>query len=170
MEDDVRPLESGPMRLGTFFAMMILIVVLLASGWTIFRHYRIKTELASTQSKISTVQQELETLREEQLDALVLAQQTKNQVKKSIQWSKQINDLIQLMPSNIFFSSYSASVDGRMSVSVLADSYQAAADLIELFNTKEAYADVFVGSVARGSSETGGSVVSFTITFKILNS
>jgi Tfp pilus assembly protein PilN len=112
-------------------------------------------------------QKQLDELKAENLDTLVVAQQTSTEVENSIRWSQVVQQLLKVTPVNVFYRSYSASTDGKMTVSVITDSYSSAANLIAVLNKSTVFSNAFVASMARGSSDGGSQVVTFGITFDI---
>lgn len=161
-------LPSGTFHFSHLIAGMALVGVLVATGWFYYQRHSLNQQIATLQSEITDTQTELNGLREKQLDSIIVAQQTVTQVETSaIVWSEVIAHLQKITPLDVFYRSYSASADGKMTVSVLTDTYESAAELISVFSSDEQFSDPFVSSLAKGSTESGAGVVSFGVTFNV---
>lgn len=168
MEEDVRQeIPSGNLRFIHLIAMIALVAVVVLTGWAYFQKYRLNNAVEAVEADIATTQAQLDEMQEQNLDAVVVAQQVVSEVENAIIWSDVVTDLIQVTPLDIFYRSYSASKDGRMSVNVLTDSYDSAAQLIAVLSQEELFQDVFASSLTRGSSDSGFDVVSFGLTFNV---
>ncbi|HCW32784.1 MAG: hypothetical protein UT55_C0068G0012 [Candidatus Peregrinibacteria bacterium GW2011_GWE2_39_6] len=165
-------IDTPRFRLTHLISLGILVIIFLGTGWTYFRNYQLNQAIAKTQNDIQVAQQHLANLQAQNLDVLIVAQQTMAQIDKEILWSKVISDLIKIMPIDIFYRSYSASANGTLSLSVLAPSYEAAADLIKLINNQPRFSNAFVASLTKGGSSVNStdSLISFGITFNVASS
>lgn len=167
MNEELPGLNHSPLPLFSLVSALILAVVLVGTGWVFYKSYRLDASLAAVEKGLKSSQDQLDELKAEHLDSLVVAQETVKEVEASIVWSQVVQQLLKTTPVNIFYRSYSASNDGKMSVSVVTDSYTSAANLISVLNQSKVFSNAFVASLARGSSDAGSSVVTFGITFNI---
>ena len=155
-------------RLIHWISGLILVVILGLTGWSYFQKVQVNQAIASVQEQTQTVQGQLDKIEEQKLDAIIAAQEIVDRVDAtSIKWSKVITNLIAVTPLDIFYRSYSAAADGRMNLSVITDTYDAAAHLISILDNDSQFSKPFVGSITRGTTETGGEVVNFGITFNV---
>ena len=163
-------LPSGNLKFIHLIAGALLIGVLLLTGWAYFQKYSLNNSLAEAEAAIAEVQDTLDDMSEQKLDSVVIAQNTIQSVESSqIVWSEVLTRLLASTPIDVFYRSYSASMDGQMSVSVLTDSYDSAAQLIAVLDDENTFEDVFVSSLSKGSADAGFDVVSFGITFSVNN-
>ena len=159
-----------PMGLLQWISLALVVVMVLLSGWAYVQKSKVNKAIAATSVEINQAQKQLDEIREEQVDSIVLAQQTMERIEASaIVWSEVITDLISVTPLDIFYRSYNAASDGAMSVNVLTDSYDSGAQLISILDDEDEFTNVFVSSLTQGSSSGGGEgdVVSFGITFNV---
>lgn len=168
MEEDVRQeIPSGNLRFIHLIALLALVVVIVMTGWSYLNKYRLNRSLASVEAEIAATQADLEEMESQRLDAVVVAQQAVDEVDSAIAWSEVITDLITVTPLDVFYRSYSASTDGKMSLSVLTDSYDSAAYLLSILDEESMFTDVFSSSLTSGFSDSGFDVVSFGLTFNV---
>lgn len=169
MEDPIHALEGPRFHVAHVVSALVLLAMLLATGWVYFQRYRLDTALATTQQEVQSAEAQLVELQSQKLDAILVAQKTLDELEKnSIFWSKVITHLGSITPPNVFYRSYTASADGRMSLSVLTDSYDSAANLISILTQDAAYSDVFVSSLTQGNSQSNTPIITFGITFTVL--
>lgn len=165
---DSKAIYGGNLSLSQFLAVVVLLAVLAWMGWSYLERSNLNQAIATLQIEISDAEAQLEQLKAESLDAVIVAQQTVEQVEASaILWSEMIAHLEQITPVNVFYRSYSASVDGRMALSVLTDSYDSAADLLSIFEEDTSFGNAFAASLTQGSTDSGIGVVSFGLTFAV---
>mgnify|MGYP001378084259 CR=1 FL=1 len=168
MEEDVRQeIPSGNLGFIHFIALFALGIVVLLTAWSYFSQYNLNKDIAAVQDDIELIESELTEMQNQNLDAVVIAQQTIEDVESSFVWSEVITELISVTPLDTFYRSYSASTEGKMSLSVLTDTYNSAAQLVAILDGADMFTDVFVSSLTSGSAETGFEVVSFGITFNV---
>lgn len=149
-------------------SFLILGVVLVMTAWAAYQRYSFTSKIASIEAQVQEVDLQLSELGEQKLDAIVVAQQTVETIEQTqILWSEVVTHLLNITPLDVVYRSYSASSEGNMSVSVLTDSYDSAAQLISILNKDTQFGGAFVSSITKGSSESGSEVVSFGITFNV---
>lgn len=163
-------LPSGNLGFVHLLAGAALVVVLLLTGWAYLQKHNLNNELVTVEANMAQVQAQLDKMTEQKLDSTVVAQNTIKQVKDTeIIWSEVLTRLLDATPVNVFYRSYTASMDGKLAVSVLTDSYDTAAQLISVLDQEDAFENVFVSSLSKGSASTGFDVVSFGVTFSVAN-
>lgn len=166
MAQDSKAVARGNLSMTHWLAGLVLVAVLGWTGWLYYQSQSLTDQVGSLQLEISETQSELDQLKEQSLDAVIVAQQTIDEIgASSIVWSEVLTHLQQITPVDIFYRSYSASADGRMTVSVIADSYDSAAALLSIFESDERFSEAFAASLTQGSTESGAGVVSFGLTF-----
>lgn len=166
MSQESKAVSRGNLSMTHWLAALVLLGVLGWTGWLYFKSNALTDEVASLQTEISDTQSALDELKAQSVDSVIVAQQTVDQVTaSSIAWSEVLTHLQQITPVDIFYRSYSASSDGRMTVSVIADSYDSAAGLLSIFESDTRFTDAFAAALTRGSTESGTGVVSFGLTF-----
>lgn len=162
------PLKSGNARLVHWVAGAVLGLVLL---WTLLAYVqmvRTKGAIEDVATQMQTAQAQLDQIKAQRLDAVIAAQQTADQVRAGdIRWSGILAKLLEVTPLDVFYRSYTASVDGKLSLSALSDDYDSAAQLLSVLNQTEPFSGVFTSSLARGSAESGSEVVSFGVTLDV---
>ncbi len=164
-------LPSGNLGFMHLIAAAALIVVLSLTGFAFIKKHNLTKDLIEVEADIVAVEDQLEEKAEQNLDSTVVAQNTIDQVEESqIIWSRVLVSLLDLTPVDVFYRSYSASLDGELSVSVLTDSYDSAAQLISKLDDENDFEDVFVSSLSKGSADAGFDVVSFGVNFSVNNS
>ncbi len=163
-QDDM-PLRVGNARLIHWIAGGVLALVLVLTAWAYIQVARTKGALEDVKVQTQTVQAELDQIKAAQLDAVIAAQEIVDQVKAGdIQWSGVLVKLLEVTPLDVFYRSYTASVDGKLSLSALSDDYDSAAQLLSVLNQTPPFTGVFTSSLTRGSAESGSEVVSFGVT------
>jgi hypothetical protein len=161
-------LDTPSFHWAHFVAFAATVVVLGGMAWTYFQHYRLETQLDDVQAQTRQTQAQLTELQSQKLDALIVAQEKVSKVnREAVQWSKVVATLLKVTPPNVFYSSYSASSEGRMALSVITDTYDSAANLIALLDKHNLFSEVFSSSLNRGLSESNQSLVTFGVTFKV---
>ncbi len=161
-------LPSGNLNFIHLIAGVLLVGVVLLTSWAYFQKYNLNKALATTEIDLEEVQDALDEKSEQKLDSVVIAQNTIASVEESeIVWSEALTRLLKITPIDVFYRSYSASMDGQMSVSVLTDTYDSAAQLISVLDDDNTFGEVFVSSLNQGSADTGFDIVSFGITFSV---
>ena len=159
------PLKVGNARLIHWIAGAVLAFVLLWTLWAYVQMVRTKGAIEAVAAQTQAAQAQLDQIRAQQLDAVIAAQQTADQVRAGdIQWSGVLAKLLEVTPLDVFYRSYTASVDGKLTLSALSDDYDSAAQLLSVLNQTEPFSGVFTSSLTRGSAESGSEVVSFGVT------
>ncbi|MDP2624654.1 MAG: hypothetical protein Q8P27_00535 [Candidatus Peregrinibacteria bacterium] len=168
MADEQNAIPSGNLQFSHLVAGLVVLVVVALTGWAYFQRYNLNNQISEVAGEIIQVEAELESLTEKQLDSVIIAQQTVDDLETSaIQWSEAVTNLLSVTPLDIFYRSYTASSNGKMSVSVLTDSYDSAANLISVLEGSDDFSEVFVSSLTQASDESGAGVVSFGVTFNV---
>lgn len=158
----------GNARLIHWIAGAVLGVVVLATVWAYFQVWSVKGNLKDVATQTEAVQAELDQIVAQKLDAVIAAQQVVDQVRAGdIQWSAILAKLLEVTPLDVFYRSYTASVDGNLTLSALSDDYDSAAQLLSVLNQTEPFGGVFTSSLTRGSAESGSEVVSFGVTLNV---
>lgn len=103
-------------------------------------------------------------LQNDQIEELVVAQELKDTIAaNTVFWSKVVDRLDDLTPVSVFFSSYSASEDGSLQLSGLADNNESVSDVISVLERSRSFDNVFVPSLTVGTTADGQQVVSFSL-------
>lgn len=168
MSQESQSTVRAPMGLGTLFSILVLVFVLAWTGFSVYQKHSLNRDIATLMSETADAQAQLDQMKAEALDSLIVAQETVAEVAETgIVWSDVMAHLGEITPLDIFYRSYSASSDGTMTVSVLSDSYDSAAGLLSIFEEDESFGDAFASSLTQGSTDSGSSVVSFGLTFNV---
>ena len=168
MSDEIQDFSAGNVRLSHWVAGFIFVVVLVMTGWAQFQKNKFEKALASGEIQLNQVETQLEQLRAEKLDAVIAAQAVNDHVQaSSLKWSGVVTKLLSVTPLDVFYNSYNASSEGKMTVNALTDTYESAAQLISVLDKESLFSDVFVGSLTKGSSDSGSDVVSFGVAFNV---
>jgi Tfp pilus assembly protein PilN len=168
MKDEIKDFSVGNVRLVHWVAGLIFVVVLALTGWAQFQKSQLNADLTDVEAETNQVETLLDQMRADKLDAVIIAQQLADQVEsEAVQWSGVVTRLLNITPLDVFYNSYSASVDSQMNVNAITDSYESAAQLISVLDKESTFTDVFVPSLTQGDSDTGSEVVSFGVSFNV---
>lgn len=149
-------------RLLSTVVIVVFAVVALYSLFLWFERITAQRELKRLGEEIQNVETEIQKLEAQRIQELVVAQDTEDLVKsQAVVWSKVIRRLQDLTPVTVFFKTYSASLDGQLELTGLADNYEAVADVIRVFTESGDFDSVFAPNLAQGVSSDGATVVSF---------
>lgn len=165
LDPNPMPEFRGNARLVHWIAGAVLAFVLIWTLWAYVQVVRTKGAIQKVAAQTQSVQAQLDQVKAQQLDAVIAVQQTVDQVRAGdIQWSGVLAKLLEVTPLDVFYRSYTASVDGKLTLSALSDDYDSAAQLISILNQTQPFTEVFTSSLTRGSAESGSEVVSFGVT------
>jgi Tfp pilus assembly protein PilN len=168
MSSEFQDLPIGNVSLGPWVAGVIFVIVLALTGWTHVQKGQLNTALIDIEVETNLAEKQLSQMRDADLDAIVVAQGVINDVEAvSIRWSDVVSQLLEVTPLDVFYTSYSASVDGKMNLNAFTDSYGSAAQLISVLDRNPLFVDVFVPSLTQGSSDSGANMVSFGLAFNV---
>jgi len=168
MSDERSSLPGSSLRLSHLAAGAVVLFVLLLTGWSAYQRYSVQQSIDEVNSHIGETNTALDEMSSKQVESIIVAAQTVDQVQaRAITWSSVITKLLEITPVDIFYRSYSASSEGEMTVSVLATSYESAAELISILEGEPTFSNPFVASLTQGSTDSGTGVVSFGVTFNI---
>jgi len=149
-----------------FISFVVFAGVLVFGGYTYMSKSALDAKIADTDATIGDLTAQVEELEAQNLSEVSLAQQLLTNVEATeIKWSSVITDLIATTPLSIYYSSYSGSEDGKVTVAGLADSYSAVSDLISALSGNDSFVDIFVPSTATTGSEDSPNMASFNLTF-----
>lgn len=168
MSDERSALPGSSLKLSHIAAGVVVLFVLLLTGWSAYQRYSVQQSIKDVDSQISETNTALDEMRAKQVESIIVAAQTVDQVQaRAITWSEVITQLLEITPVDIFYRSYSASNEGEMTVSVLATSYESAAQLISILDGEPTFSNPFVASLTQGFTDSGTGVVSFGVTFNV---
>ncbi|MBT4384436.1 PilN domain-containing protein [Candidatus Peregrinibacteria bacterium] len=141
-----------------FVLGILYTLFLLATQWNLNRDMNnIIEETADLEAKLAVFE-------EDQIGELFEAQQIVDKVEaEEVLWSQIVKKLQDITPITVFFSSYSTSDTGELSLSGLGDSYGAVSDVIAALEKSSDFTGVFVPTVTLGSTGDGQQVVSFSL-------
>lgn len=169
MSDDFQDFSVGRVRLTHWVAGLVLAAVLGWVGWAHVQKASLKKDLIDVERRTTEAEAQLAAMTSSQLDAVIVAKTVSDQVRSgAIQWSDVIVRLLKVTPLDVFYHSYSASVEGKMTVNATTDTYESAAQLISILTQDSSFSEVFVPSLTEGEADTGASRVSFGVTFNVL--
>ena len=135
----------------------------------VFEQMQAKRELKRLDEEIVSVQAGIDELKDQRVEELIKATEIVDSVKaRAIVWSKVLRKLNDLTPVGVFFRSYGGSETGDLEISGLGDTYENVADVIRILDASEDFGDVFVPSIAVGTTTDGQQVVSFGLQVKSL--
>lgn len=163
--------EAPQGRLLPTLVIFLFIVGVLYTLFLLFQQYNLNKDLESVDASIGDVNLEIETLKQEEIEELFVAQELKDRISEaSLRWSKVIRQIQDLTPVSVFVSSYSASsADGGVQISGLGDSFGSVADMISSLSDSPDFSGVFVPSVTVGTTSEGQKVVSFSLQLQSSN-
>ncbi|HAU40292.1 MAG: hypothetical protein UV80_C0001G0050 [Candidatus Peregrinibacteria bacterium GW2011_GWF2_43_17] len=149
-----------------FISFAVFAGVFVFGVYTYMAKMTLDAKVLDADSQIANLTTQVDELEAQNLSEVSLAQQLLANVEATeIKWSAVITDLIATTPLSVYYSSYSGSEDGKVTVAGLADSYAAVSDLIDALSGKDAFVGVFVPSVAATGSEDNPDMASFNLTF-----
>ena len=153
---------------GRLLSTLALFTFILVAFYTLFlflQNWNLNRETKRIEQNVGDLNVELSALKDEKIEALYNAQKLKDELEEeSIAWSKILTKLEDLTPVSVFFSSFSANVDGSIQLNGLGDSYRAVASAIAALQSSKDFSDVFVPSITGGTTGDGGQVFSFSVT------
>ncbi|OIP80079.1 hypothetical protein COW94_03390 [Candidatus Peregrinibacteria bacterium CG22_combo_CG10-13_8_21_14_all_44_10] len=146
-------------------SFVVFFAVLFYGAYTFISKSSLESSASDTDSQISNLEEQIVELEKQSLGAVTVAQQLIAQVEESeIEWSNVISRLLDATPLDIYYSSYSGSEDGVVTVTGMADTYHSVAGLVTALNAGSYFGDVFVSSVATATI-TDTEAVSFNLMF-----
>lgn len=149
-----------------FISFAVFVGVLVFGVYTYMVKSTLDVQVLDADTQIGNLTTQVAEFEEQNLSEVSLAQQLIVNVEATeIKWSSVITDLIAATPLSVYYSSYSGSEDGKVTVAGLADSYAAVSDLIVALSEEDVFADVFVPSVAATGSEDNPNMASFSLMF-----
>lgn len=162
--------EAPKGRLLTTVIIFVFIVAILYTLFLWFQNSSANRELTRLDSEISKIQLDIENLKSQQIQELVVAEEIIATVEaRSITWSKVIRKLEDLTPVGVFFRTYSGGETGDIEITAIGDGYGNVADVIRILVDSDDFDEVFVPTVALGTSSDGQQIVSFGIQLKTVS-
>lgn len=158
-------LYDGPRgRLLPTLVVFLFILGLLYTLFLVFQKINLNGDIADLQAESEQVQAKIGTLKADQIEELVVAQDLKKRIEDiQILWSKALNNVEDLTPVGVFFSSYSVGEDRSIQLSGLGNDYGSVASVISSLQKSHDFTDVFVPSITLGKTSDGQTVVSFSL-------
>lgn len=151
-------------RLLPSFVLFVFVLAVLYTLFLLFQQYGLKRDISQTQEDLIQVEADMASLQNDQIEELVVAQELKDTIAaNTVFWSKVVDRLDDLTPVSVFFSSYSASEDGSLQLSGLADNNESVSDVISVLERSRSFDNVFVPSLTVGTTADGQQVVSFSL-------
>jgi len=146
-------------------SFVVFIAVLAFAGYSYLTKASLEAGVAEADTSIANLQEQVAELEEQSLTEVTVAQSLMTQVEEDeIKWSEMIMDLLGVTPLDVYYASYSGNTDGQVTVSGLADSYDAVAGLIDALEGADMFDEVFIPSVAVATSGDS-EMVSFGLSF-----
>lgn len=151
-------------RLGSTLVIFLFVLAVLYTLFLLFQQRGLTRAVSDAETELLSIEQEVSELREDRVEELFRARELREDVQETaIEWSGIVKRFQDLTPVTVFFSSYTVSEDGRITVSGLADSYGAVADTIDSLQKSTDFDAEFVPSVTAGATADGQDVVSFSL-------
>lgn len=95
-------------------------------------------------------------------ESVYLAQKASALVdEKSVSWKQVISAMHLLTPDTVSYLSYTGTDLGKLTVSVVTDSYDHSAAFIKIFGNSDSFTNVFVPVLSAGLADNGSAVVTF---------
>jgi len=156
--------EAPQGRLLTTLVLFVFVLVVLLTLFSLFQNVRANNEFKRLDSEIVQVEAVIQELKDQQIKELVVAQDVIELVDaRSVKWSQVIRKLQDLTPVGVFYRSFSGGTLGEVEIAGLADSYDAVADVIRILVNSKDFDNVFVPTVALGTTSDGQNIVSFNL-------
>lgn len=149
------------------FLLVLVGFVFLFTLFTVFSHIRANRALAKAEEHNASLKSAIAAISQEVPSSLVSAKETVDQLNAvRIEWSQVLSKMLETAPSDVFFRSYSGTPDGKVVANALTTNVPAVANTIKAFVAHPDFRDVFVSNVARGVTDRGQPVVSFSLSFR----
>lgn len=146
-------------------SFVVFFAVLFYGAYTFISRSNLESSMSDTDSRIANLEEQVAELEKQSLGAVTIAQQLITRVEESeIEWSSVISKLLGTTPLDVYYSSYSGSENGVVTVTGMADTYHSVAGLIAALDAGNYFEDVFVSSVSTATTENS-EVVSFNLGF-----
>lgn len=151
----------------SFSHKIVAILTLATVIYAVFLAYSIAST-AGAQAVVDTqmkeVEAEMQKLEADQIEHLMIASQAVEKINTvDVKWSEVLTLLLDATPDDLVYRSYSGNENGTVTTSVLAQSFNRVADLINILDNKPFVKNVFVPSVVKGTSPTNAAVYSFAL-------
>ncbi|MBT6068984.1 PilN domain-containing protein [Candidatus Peregrinibacteria bacterium] len=147
--------------------MFLTIIAVLALGYGIFLNYsaaRTDGQTAVIQDEATQKELQLKKLQENKVKNVMVASKVVKQIGEvDVRWSEVLTLLIDATPDPIIYRSYSGNDNGTITTAVIAPSFNAVADLLDILQNKPFVRKVFVPSVVKGTSPTNAATYSFSL-------
>ena len=161
MDNTITPPERRLLPTLVVFAFVLL---LLYSMFLVFEKMNLASSVKELAADKEELQTKIDTLKEDKVAELFAAQELKDKLKDAtVYWSKVFGALDGITPVGVFLSTYSASGDGSIQISGMADGFASVAGLIADMNKSEKFDGAFVPSLTSGITSDGQSVASFNL-------
>lgn len=156
-------------RVITTIVIFAFVVFTIFTLFVWFQKLGYDREVKRLDTSISELQSQVDELKSQQVEELVFARNIVESVHgRAIPWSKVLKKLGDLTPVGVFYRTYSGGESGDVELTGLSDSYESTANVIKVMVDSEDFEDVFVPSVALGTTSDGQTVVSFGLQAKFV--
>lgn len=171
------PRNGGSLFL--WLAIIVMVGVAAFGSYFFLQRSAVNAELNQLNQEVEQINQDLEQLDTERLDALKKSLDTVEVIQRQeIPWSNVIAKIVDLTPKDengqptIIFSSFSGGSAGKLNMNattnpargteIASEVFADVATLIKTFNESRVFAKGFVPSIAKGLTEDGSVVLSFS--------
>lgn len=171
------PRKNTPMF--TIIALLLTIGLIAGGAYLFLQKAAVQKEISNVEAEIKGVNEQIAKIDVDKLEATQNAQRAIKIIEEGeILWSSAISKIQDITPVDdgadpkIIFSSYSGGGEGKLSLAATTrpdrgtesgvQAFSDVAELIEVFNTSRIFQGAFVPSIAKGVSEEGDVVLSFT--------
>lgn len=167
-ETDLSPkLQTGTLGLMSLITTLAVIVLLVVVLYYNFLKIQAENDIKDVESQITSVNEEIKTLKNKDVEKVYLAQNFLKQLEENqVIWATFLERLQEVTPPDVMYSSFSSSEAGDVTVSAFGPSFQGVAQLIRVFQQNPYFSEIFVPSLSRGIDLSGESRVSFGINMK----
>jgi len=163
----------------TIIGVLAVIGIIAAGAYLFLQKGAIKKGISDLEKETQSIQKSIDKIDIEKLQTNKKAQDILKVIEASeITWSNVISKVQDLIPldengeQTILFNSYSGSEDGTISMSATSrpdhgsesakQAFKDVAELLSVFNNSNIFINGFVPSIAKGLSEDGSVVLSFS--------
>ncbi|MBD3330555.1 hypothetical protein GF354_03415 [Candidatus Peregrinibacteria bacterium] len=154
--------------------IFLLILTVAFTGFKFWQKSSLEKDLVALESKIKSAEKTLDEADAQNVQGLIAAKRTLNQMKEEeVNWSEVLKEIRRTLPTNLDIDIVSYAGTGGNEISLNATTpasrtspYSKIADFIKAFDSSERFSDSFVPSIASGIDPEGEEILSFSFSTK----
>lgn len=162
--DTFETYERGTFGLFSFLLIFVFFAALGFSGYYAFIRFNLDREIGTLETTFQEDQKKIQTLQEDQLNRLALAEKAGKYLKENaVIWSDALQTLLVITPKEVMYSSYSVDEKAHIILNALTSSLFNASRVIRILEDSSHFEMVFAPSISQGITSEGQKVVTFPL-------